>query len=83
MNVCVYIREQLTQLVDHAIAKGSIIIFDAAYAPFIRTAGTPKSIYEIPGAEKCAIEMSERWSTMGLGARFEARWIVMVSGAFF
>lgn len=55
--IYIYIREQLTQLVDHAIAKGSIIIFDAAYAPFIRTPGTPKSIYEIPGAEKCAIEV--------------------------
>jgi len=51
-------REQLTQLVEHALAKGSIIIFDAAYAPFIRTEGTPKSIYEIPGAEKCAIEVN-------------------------
>lgn len=51
-------REQLTALVEHANSKGSIIVFDAAYAPFIRNKDIPKSIYEIPGAETCAIEVN-------------------------
>ena len=50
-------RAQLQELVDYALAQGSIIVFDAAYAPFIRSADTPKSIYEIEGADKCAIEV--------------------------
>ena len=33
-----------------------ISVFDAAYAPFIRTPGVPKSIYEIEGAKEVAIE---------------------------
>lgn len=33
-------REQLESLVAFAKEKGSIIVFDAAYAPFIRTPGT-------------------------------------------
>ena len=40
-------REQLTQLVQWARERGSIIAFDAAYAPFIRSKDVPKSIYEI------------------------------------
>jgi len=51
-------REQLTQLVAWARERGSIIVFDAAYAPFIRSENVPKSIYEIEGAEECAIEVN-------------------------
>lgn len=51
-------REQLTRLVKFAKEKGSIIVFDAAYAPFIRTPNVPKSIYEIEGAKDVAIEVN-------------------------
>ncbi len=51
-------RGQLTELVEYAKRKGSIIVFDAAYAPFIRTPGVPKSIFEIGGARSCAIEVN-------------------------
>jgi LL-diaminopimelate aminotransferase len=51
-------RSQLTSLVEYAKKMGSIIIFDAAYAPFIRTPGIPKSIYEIEGAKEVAIEVN-------------------------
>jgi LL-diaminopimelate aminotransferase len=51
-------REQLEQLVAWAKERGSIIVFDAAYAPFIRSKDVPKSIYEIEGAEECAIEVN-------------------------
>ena len=51
-------KEQLKKLVDCALAKGCIIIFDAAYYSFIRDPSLPKTIYEIEGARKCAIEIN-------------------------
>lgn len=50
-------RKQLQQLVDFAKVNGSIIIYDSAYSAYI-TDGSPKSIYEIPGAKEVAIEVS-------------------------
>ena len=38
--------------------RGSILVFDAAYAPFIRSKGVPKSIFEIEGAKEVAIEVN-------------------------
>ncbi|MDR2134611.1 MAG: LL-diaminopimelate aminotransferase [Treponema sp.] len=51
-------HEQLAALVQAAIQKGVIVIFDAAYAEYIRDPGLPKSIYEIAGAKQCAIEVN-------------------------
>lgn len=50
-------REQLSLLVETARAKGSIIIFDSAYAAFIKDTDLPRSIFEIDGARECAIEV--------------------------
>ncbi|CAM9373124.1 unnamed protein product [Chrysoparadoxa australica] len=49
-------KKQLEALVKYAREKGSIVVFDAAYAPFIKTPGVPKSIFEIEGARECCIE---------------------------
>jgi LL-diaminopimelate aminotransferase len=51
-------RAQLTELVKAAKAKGTIIIFDAAYAEYVRDPNLPKSIFEIEGARECAIEVN-------------------------
>lgn len=51
----VYTREQLKEWVDFANARGSVILFDAAYECFV-TGELPHSIFEIEGAETCAIE---------------------------
>jgi LL-diaminopimelate aminotransferase len=51
-------REQLTELVGTARRRGCIIIFDAAYAEYIRDPALPKTIFEIPGAKECAIEVN-------------------------
>merc|ERR1719296_472710 len=51
-------KEQLTDLVNTCKERGSILVFDAAYAPFIRSEGVPKSIYEIEGAKDVAIEVN-------------------------
>ncbi|MDR0316544.1 MAG: LL-diaminopimelate aminotransferase [Treponema sp.] len=51
-------KDQLATLVEAARAKGSVIIFDAAYSEFIRDPALPKSIYDIEGAKQCAIEVN-------------------------
>ena len=51
-------RNQLEELVKTALEKECIIIFDAAYFAFIRDEKLPKTIYEIEGARKCAIEVN-------------------------
>jgi LL-diaminopimelate aminotransferase len=49
-------RKQLTAWVEFALASEAIILFDAAYEAYIGDSEIPHSIYEIPGARKCAIE---------------------------
>ncbi|MCX7655201.1 MAG: LL-diaminopimelate aminotransferase [Treponemataceae bacterium] len=49
---------QLETLVKEVQKKRSLLIFDAAYAEFIRDPALPKSIYQIPGAKECAIEVN-------------------------
>jgi LL-diaminopimelate aminotransferase len=51
-------RDQLRALVREAGKKGTLIIFDAAYAEYIRDPALPKSIFEIDGARNCAIEVN-------------------------
>ena len=51
-------RTQLTALVAAARRGGSILIYDAAYAEYIRDPALPKSIFEIDGARACAIEVN-------------------------
>jgi LL-diaminopimelate aminotransferase len=51
-------KEQLEGLVKLCKERGSILVFDAAYAPFIRSEGVPKSIFEIEGAREVAIEVN-------------------------
>lgn len=43
--------KQLQRLVEFAKKNGSIIVYDSAYAAYI-TDGSPRSIYEIPGAKE-------------------------------
>ena len=49
-------RQQLEAWVGYALANDAVILFDAAYEAYIREEGVPRSIYEISGARKCAIE---------------------------
>ncbi|WP_149554596.1 LL-diaminopimelate aminotransferase [Treponema pectinovorum] len=51
-------KKQLQILVDFAISNGCIIIYDAAYSAFIRDESLPKTIFEVQGAKKCAIEVN-------------------------
>jgi LL-diaminopimelate aminotransferase len=49
-------RAQLEKWVNYALDHDAVILFDAAYEAYIQDADVPHSIYEIPGARKCAIE---------------------------
>ncbi|QTQ14411.1 LL-diaminopimelate aminotransferase [Treponema parvum] len=51
-------KKELEHLVDYALKRGCVIIYDAAYSAFIRDPSLPKTIYEISGAENCAIEIN-------------------------
>jgi len=53
----VYDKNGLSAWVDYAIHKGAVILFDAAYEAFISDPALPHSIYQIPGAKECAIEV--------------------------
>jgi len=58
-------RQQLKGWVDYALAHDAVIFFDAAYEAFITESGYPRSIYEIEGARKCAIEFRSFSKTAG------------------
>lgn len=53
----VYTREGLAEWIDYALRTGSLIIFDSAYESYI-DGDYPRSVYEIPGARECAIEIN-------------------------
>ena len=61
----VFGREALTKWVDYANATGAVILFDAAYEAFIEDPDLPHSIFEIPGARTCAIEICSLSKTAG------------------
>ena len=61
----VYDREQLQAWVDYALENRAVLLFDAAYESFITGEGLPHSIFESPGAERCAIEFCSFSKTAG------------------
>ena len=58
-------REALREWVDYALEHRALIIFDSAYEAYVRTPGAVRSIYEIDGAEKVAIEIRSFSKTAG------------------
>ncbi len=61
----VYSKEQLKLWVEYAIKNDSVILFDSAYEIFVQDKTLPTSIYQIEGAEKCAIEFCSLSKTAG------------------
>lgn len=61
----VFTKEQLRRWVDFANERGAVILFDAAYEAFIEDGTLPRSIFEIEGAETCAIEICSLSKTAG------------------
>jgi LL-diaminopimelate aminotransferase len=58
-------KEQLQKWVDYALKNKALILFDAAYEAFITDPEIPHSIFEIPGAEKVAVEFRSYSKTAG------------------
>ena len=61
----VFSRNQLQAWVDFANENGAIILFDSAYEAFIEDETLPHSIFELDGAETCAIEICSLSKTAG------------------
>jgi len=49
-------RQRLEQWVEYALTHNAIILYDVAYQAFISNDTLPKSVYEIDGAKRCAME---------------------------
>jgi len=56
---------ELKRWVDYAIEHNSIILYDGAYQAYINEADVPRSIYEIKGAKKVAVEVRSYSKTAG------------------
>ncbi|MDR0404453.1 MAG: LL-diaminopimelate aminotransferase [Oscillospiraceae bacterium] len=61
----VYTKEGLKKWVDYALQNNAIILFDAAYEAFVSSKDLPRSIFEIEGARKCAVEVCSLSKTAG------------------
>lgn len=49
-------RDALAKWVAWACERDAIILYDGAYADYIDDPALPRTIYEIPGAKRCAME---------------------------
>lgn len=58
-------KEQLQKWVDYANAVDAVILFDSAYEAYITDPTIPHSIFEVPGAKTCAIELRSFSKTAG------------------
>lgn len=58
-------KGQLKKWVDYALQNDVLIFYDAAYEAFIQSEDVPHSIYEIPGAKRCAVEFHSFSKTAG------------------
>ncbi|HHX48922.1 MAG TPA: LL-diaminopimelate aminotransferase [Clostridiales bacterium] len=61
----VYSHSELKLWVDFALKNNMIILFDNAYEAFVNDRSLPRSIYEVDGAEKCAVEFNSLSKTAG------------------
>jgi LL-diaminopimelate aminotransferase len=50
-------RAQLSRWVDYVREHEALLLFDAAYEAYISEVDVPHSIFEVPGARECAIEL--------------------------
>jgi len=58
-------KAELKKWVDFALENDAVILYDAAYEAFITQAEYPRSIFEVEGAEKCAMEFRSFSKTAG------------------
>ena len=58
-------KQELRKWVNYALKNDALIIYDAAYQAYIQDPKIPRSIYEIRGARKCAVEFRSYSKTAG------------------
>lgn len=58
-------RSELSAWVEYADSAGAVILFDAAYEAFVKDKDALRSIFEIEGARKCAVEFCSFSKTAG------------------
>ncbi len=58
-------KQELQKWVNYALKNDALILYDAAYQAYIRNPEIPRSIYEIRGARKCAVEFRSYSKTAG------------------
>ncbi len=49
-------RPRLERWVKWALEHDALICWDAAYEAYVRDPALPRSVYEVPGADRCAVE---------------------------
>ncbi|MCL2755035.1 MAG: aminotransferase class I/II-fold pyridoxal phosphate-dependent enzyme, partial [Oscillospiraceae bacterium] len=60
-----YTHAQLQAWVDVALKSNAVIVYDAAYEAFISEPDKIRSIFELPDARKCAVEIASLSKTAG------------------
>lgn len=60
-----YTKAQLKEWVDYANSTGAVILYDAAYECFVTDGNLARSVYQVEGAENCAIEFCSFSKTAG------------------
>jgi LL-diaminopimelate aminotransferase len=58
-------KQRLSEWVEYARKAKALIVYDAAYAAFIRDKDLPHTIFEIPGAREVAVEIRSFSKTAG------------------
>ena len=58
-------KQELRKWVNYALKNDALILYDAAYQAYIQDDDIPRSIYEIRGARKCAVEFRSYSKTAG------------------
>lgn len=77
-----YTHEELKKLIDYALENQVLILYDGAYCGYIQDETLPKTIYEIPGAEKVAIEVNS-FSKLAGFTGIRLGWTVVPKGLTF
>ncbi len=72
----VYSRAQLQEWVGYAHEHRALIIYDAAYEAYVRSSALPRSIFEIAGAETCAVEVNS-FSKMAGFTGVRCSWMII------
>ncbi|MCM1519724.1 MAG: LL-diaminopimelate aminotransferase [Lachnoclostridium sp.] len=58
-------RDRLKEWVDYCIEHDTLLLFDSAYEAYVTSPDVPRSIYEITGARRVAIEFRSYSKTAG------------------